>query len=219
MNQPDMLKRPGLSKRLALRWFMGLAFTLGLAVILAELVKDVWFREGLTWDAPLMLAIHHLSSPWLDTAMRAATLMGGIGAIAVAALVAAWLCRKHKYSIAMSITVSLSGAAALTELMKILLKRPRPLLFPPLVAERGFSFPSGHVTAAVAVYGFLAVLLWRNNRRGWAIFSGACVFVVAVSRIYLGVHYPSDVLGAMTLTSLWLMIVLACHDWLLGQVK
>jgi len=90
-------------------------------------------------------------------------------------------------------------------------------LFAPLVVERGFSFPSGHVTASVAVYGFLAVLLWRNNRRAWAIFSAAWVFVVAASRVYLGVHYPSDVLGAMSLTSLWLMIVLAVHDWHLRQ--
>jgi undecaprenyl-diphosphatase len=219
MSQLDMLMRHGLSKRLVLRRFMRLVVTLGLAVMFAELVKDVWFREGLVWDAPLMLAIHHLSRPWLDTVMRAATLMGGLGAIAVAALVAAWLCRKQKYTSALTIVVSLSGAAALNELMKILLKRPRPVLFPPLVVERGFGFPSGHVTASAAVYGFLAVLLWRNNRRGWAIFAAAWVFVVAVSRIYLGVHYPSDVLGAMSLTSLWLMVVLAVHDWHLRQPK
>jgi undecaprenyl-diphosphatase len=219
MSQLDMLMRHGLSKRLVLRWFMRLVVTLGLAVMFAELVKDVWFREGLVWDAPLMLAIHHLSSPWLDTAMRAATQIGEIGAIAVAVLVAAWLCRKQEYTSAISIIVSLSGAAALNELMKILLKRPRPVLFPPLVVERDFSFPSGHVTAATAVFGFLAVLLWRSKHRGWAVFSASWVFVVAVTRIYLGVHYPSDVLGAMTLASLWLVVVLAVHDWHLRQIK
>jgi undecaprenyl-diphosphatase len=71
----------------------------------------------------------------------------------------------------------------------------------------------------VAVYGFLAVLLWRQNHWGWAILSGAWVLVVALSRIYLGVHYPSDALGAMIFASLWLMVIFAVRDWYLRQVR
>jgi undecaprenyl-diphosphatase len=163
--------------------------------------------------------IHHLSQPWLDTLMRTVTQTGEIGAIAIAILLATWFGWKHKYLDAISIMISLSGGAALNTLLKILLRRPRPILFPPLVVESGFSFPSGHVTASVAVYGFLAVLLWRNHHRGWAIISGAWVLVVAVSRIYLGIHYPSDTLGAMVFASLWLMVVFTVHDWYIRQVK
>jgi undecaprenyl-diphosphatase len=90
-----------------------------------------------------------------------------------------------------SILISLSGATALNTLLKFLLRRPRPSLFPPLVVESGFSFPSGHVTASVAVYGFLAVMLWREHRRGWAIFTAAWIPLVIFSRVYLGVHYPA----------------------------
>jgi len=89
------------------------------------------------------------------------------------------------------------GATALNTALKLLLSRPRPSLFTPLVSASGFSFPSGHVTASVATFGFLAVLLWREKRFGWAIASLVLVPLVALSRIYLGVHYPSDVLGSL----------------------
>jgi undecaprenyl-diphosphatase len=151
--------------------------------------------------------------------MRAVAQTGEFWAIAVAAIVAAWFLWKRKYLDAASIIASLSGAAALNTLLKILLRRLRPGLFSPLVVESGFNFPSGHVTASVAVYGFLAVLLWRHDHRGWAILSGVWVLVVALSRIYLGVHYPSDALGAIIFTSLWLMIVFTIHDWNMHHAK
>jgi membrane-associated phospholipid phosphatase len=200
-------------KHLVIRWALGLIFILGLVAIFTDLTEDIWFREGFTWDAPLILAIHQFSHPWLDTVMRILTQAGEIGAISVALLVAVWFARKRQYLNAASIMISLSGAAALNTLLKFLLKRPRPDLFPPLAAESGFSYPSGHVTASLAVYGFLAVLLWRSHHRGWAIFSAAWVPVVAISRIYLGVHYPSDTLGALIFTSVWLVVVFVVHDW------
>jgi membrane-associated phospholipid phosphatase len=211
--------KPELSRRLVLRWFLGLAFISGLVAIFTDLVEDVWFREGFAWDTTIILVIHHLSSPALDTAMRILTQAGGSGAIAFAAILAIWFIRKRNYLDAAAILVSLGGGAALNTLLKILLRRPRPSLFPPLVTVSGFSFPSGHVAASVAVYGFLAVLLWRRNQRGWAVLSGAWVLVVAISRIYLGVHYPSDALGAIIFSSLWVMIVFVVRDWYMCQEK
>jgi membrane-associated phospholipid phosphatase len=199
-------------KHLVIRWALGLIFILGLVAIFTDLTEDIWFREGFTWDAPVILAIHQFSRPWLDTVMRILTQAGEIGAISVALLAAVLFAWKRNYLNTASILISLSGSAALNTLLKFLLKRPRPDLFPPLVVESGFSYPSGHVTASVAVYGFLAVLLWRSHHRGWAIFSAAWVPVVAISRIYLGVHYPSDTLGALVFASLWLVVVYAVHD-------
>ncbi len=202
--------RPNL--RLVIRWALGLLFILGLVAVFSDLVEDVWFREGFAWDAPIILTIHQLSRPWLDTTMRVLTNAGESGAIAVALLAAAWFFRKKQKLDAASILISLGGAAAMNTLLKLLLRRPRPSLFPPLVAESGFSFPSGHVTASVVVFGFLAVLLWRKRCFGWAIFSAAWIPAVAFSRIYLGVHYPSDTLAALTFTILWLIVVFAVRD-------
>ncbi len=197
---------------LAFQWTLGLLFILGLVAVFSDLVEDVWFREGFAWDVPIILAIHQLSRPWLDTAMRVLTNAGEAGAVAVALLAAAWLFRNKQKLDAVSILISLGGAAALNTLLKLLLKRPRPSLFPPLVVESSFSFPSGHVTASLAVFGFLAVLLWRMRRFGWALFSAAWIPLVVFSRIYLGVHYPSDTLGALTITTLWLIVVFAVRD-------
>lgn len=221
VNEMEALRnlKPELSKRLVLRWILGLVLISGLVAIFTDLAEDVWFREGFTWDAPIILAIHQLGRPWLDTTMRILTQTGEVGAIVVAFLVAVWFGWKHKVLEAASIIVSLAGGAALNTLLKFLLQRPRPALFTPLVVESGFSFPSGHVAASVAVYGFLAVLLWRNHHRGWAIFSGAWVLLVAVSRIYLGVHYPSDTLGALAFATIWLMVVFAVRDGYIRQAN
>jgi len=201
------------------RWLLILAVVLGLLAAFTELAKDVWFREGFSWDQPVMLTIHGLSTPTLDVIMWGVTQFGEVGAIAVTVLAAFWFFRKHKPVDAYAILISSSGAAALNTLLKLLLTRPRPALFPPLVVESSFSFPSGHVTASVAAFGYLAVLLWRAKHHGWAIACGSFVPLVALSRVYLGVHYPSDTLGSLTFASLWLIVVFLVRDRYLCQSK
>jgi len=209
----------GQPRRLIFRWLIGLGLVLGLVLIFGELAEDVWFREGFTWDAPIILAIHQLSNPFLDAVMWLVTQTGQIGAVVVVIITAIWFVHHQRSVDALAIIVSLVGAAALNAVLKLIFARPRPSLFPPIVVVSGFSFPSGHVTASAAVYGFLAVLLWREGRRGWAILLGLWVGLVAVSRIYLGVHYPSDTLGAMIFTSLWLLVVFFIRDRYLGEIK
>lgn len=194
---------------IVLRWLVGLGILLTLVAVFTELAEDVWFREGFAWDAPLILALHGFSRPWLDTVMRVATQAGQAGAIVVALALAGWFLWRRRTLDAVTVAISLVGATALNMVLKLLFARPRPALFPPLVVESGFSFPSGHVTTSVAVYGLLAVFLWRQGHRAWAIVAAAWVLVVAVSRIYLGVHYPSDTAGSITFASLWLWAVVA----------
>lgn len=201
------------------RWLLGLAAVLGLLATFTELAEDVLFREGFTWDKPIILAIHQFGNPTFDVIMWVVTQFGEAGAIAVTILAAAWFFRKHKPVDAYAIAISFIGAAALNTLLKFLLTRPRPALFPPLVVESGFSFPSGHVTASIAAYGFLAVLLWRSRRYGWAIASATLPPLVALSRIYLGVHYPSDTLGLLAFALLWLIVVFSIRDKYQAQVK
>ena len=153
------------SSRLVFPWLVGLGFVLGMAAVFMDLAEDVWSGEGFAWDAPLILGLHDLSRPWLDAVMRAVTQTGEAGAIAIVIVLAIWFVYHHRPLDAATVVVSFVGAVALNTLLKILLARPRPLLFPPLVVEHGFSFPSGHVTASVAVYGALAVFLWRQGHR------------------------------------------------------
>ncbi len=103
--------------------------------------------------------------------------------------------------------VSFVGTFLLNSLLKFIFARPRPDLFPPLVVEHSYSFPSGHTMSAIAYFGLLALVLWQRGRRGWAVLAGLWVPLVALSRVYLGAHYPSDVLASLAIGTIWLVIV------------
>ncbi len=172
-----------------------------------KLADDVWFREGFSWDAPAMLAIHQFSRPWLDTVFIGITNSAGkyLPLIALATVAILWARRKKLE--AGSLTLSLVVATAINWLLKTIFSRPRPNVFPPITVEHSYSFPSGHTMAALAFYGFLALLFWRWGYRLWALAAGIWVILVAFSRVYLGVHYPSDILGALAIGTLWLIIM------------
>ena len=207
------------STQLLMRWLAGLVIIFTLIVVFAKLAEDVWFQEGFSWDAPVILAIHQLGNPTLDAMMRFITQTGETGAIMIAIVLAGWFGWKHRQIESLSVLIAFGGAAAINSLLKLLFARPRPHLFPPLVVESGFSFPSGHVTASVAAYGFLAFVLWQNKHRVWALLSVAWVFLVAISRIYLGVHYPSDTIAAIASASLWMVVVLYMQSGYLKSMK
>lgn len=102
------------------------------------------------------------------------------------------------------------GAIANSSL-KLVVARPRPDELVPIVVEPGYSFPSGHSLSAMVAYGVLAVLVartsWPNPIRGVVLAALAAVaVVVGLSRIYLGVHYPSDVLGGWLLGIAWVAL-------------
>ncbi len=213
MSHPDHTnKQPRSAKHLTI-WSLIALLGIIAAFVFLELAEDVWLREGFVWDAPLMLAIHSLQTPWLDWIMKTITQAGSYGVILVTVATSFWLGRRQRWSELVALLVSVIGAAALNSLLKLLFARPRPSVFLPLTVEKTYSFPSGHTIAAVALYGFLAILLWQNGRRGWALLVGMIVPLVGLSRVYLGVHYPSDVLGAMALGILWLLTVEVGLAW------
>ena len=86
--------------------------------------------------------------------------------------------------------------------------RPRQEIIPPLTVEDTFSFPSGHSLTATAVYGLAAVLLWQRGHRVLAVLAGLWVFMIGLSRVYLGAHYPSDVLASYAAGTIMLIIIL-----------
>jgi undecaprenyl-diphosphatase len=198
--------------RLLLRWTLGLGVLLFTLWVYFDLAEDVLFHEGFAWDKPIIMAIHQFSSPASDQFMLAVTQMGQAGAILVAIAAGVYFAKKKNWLDSIAVLFSLAAGEAINTLLKIMLVRPRPTLFIPLVNESGFSFPSGHVTAAGAVFGFLAVVLWRKGKRLWAALCVALVLAVAISRIYLGVHYPSDTLSALIFSFLWLIILFFVRD-------
>lgn len=111
----------------------------------------------------------------------------------------------------------LIGSTSSTILLKSYYQRERPQL-EMLVMEEGFSFPSGHSMAALSLYGIVTFLLWRHvlnlsGRKILLLCSIIFILIIGVSRMYLGVHYPSDVVGAYLFSGFWLMFSIAIFQY------
>ncbi len=138
-------------------------------------------------------------------------------AISVALL---WLWRSSYYIIALFIAVT--GSETFTYLGKLTFHRPRPEMA--VYAEHSFSFPSGHATIAVAFYGFAGYLL-MHFARSWKtkinilFITLLIILLIGFSRIYLGVHYLSDVWSGYLIGTMWLIIAISFSEWLGYQGK
>ncbi|MDO8576639.1 MAG: phosphatase PAP2 family protein [bacterium] len=118
---------------------------------------------------------------------------------------------RRQVHLAAGLAVAVFGSGAAALLIKELVHRARPVRAFQAYAETGFSFPSGHATLAAAFYGFLIYLAWRMMPPGFARTATVCalsllIVVVAFSRLYLGVHFLSDVAGGLILGGIFVWI-------------
>lgn len=156
--------------------------------------------------------LHFLQShanPTLDGLAVAASQLGTHpGTAVLAAPILAWFWVRKRKAEALMLVAALVGGAAISSLLKFLYQLPRPDLFPTLLPAAGYSFPSGHALISVCLYGTLAGM-WvvRHPKRPWAWVGAAgllsCAAVIWWSRLYLAVHWPTDVLGGVLAGSLW----------------
>ncbi len=118
---------------------------------------------------------------------------------------------------AWTLPIAVLGAGIIIQGVKLFIKRPRPSFFAPLLHEAGFSFPSGHSLIAMVVYGLLgyfALHLFKNHIARFVVrlVTVLVVFLIGVSRVYVEVHYPTDVLAGWTAGVPWLITCLALHE-------
>jgi undecaprenyl-diphosphatase len=180
-----------------------LLIPLAIFIILAS---SVVVHRTIIFDLPVMQFLGGLRAPGLTRLMGQVTTLGGIAAISVAVTVlVAILFLKHKHRELIFLVIGVLGAGLLSSLLKLILNRERPTYLTHLVTENWLSFPSGHAMGSSALAIACLFLLWKTRWRWWTIGAGSIyVLAVGVSRVYLGVHYPSDILAGWCVSWLWI---------------
>ena len=191
----------------------GLALVTLAAVGFALIAGAVVRGQTQQFDDAILRWMGSNGAPWLDVAALEVTALGARMVVYMVVLVASaflWQSRHH-YSAAM-LWVAVIGSGLINSVLKIAFNRPRPDVFPWRTEHVGVaSFPSGHAMTSIVVYGTLAFLIARLaptvwlKRMVWTV-AMLVVLVVGLSRLYLGVHYPSDVLAGFVVGGAWAVV-------------
>lgn len=179
----------------------------GLALLLQS--SGNW-GEGLQWERALLLSMDQsvpraidwimLSLPWLGTNLTLAPII---------APVALWLWRKKgRGDLALELVIVVLGSLILNAVLKDVFNRPRPDLWPRRGQFAWAAYPSGHAIVGIAVYFSITAMLFRELRWRWPFAVATALLALSLySRLYLGVHWPTDVLGGLLLGAVWLTFV------------
>jgi undecaprenyl-diphosphatase len=198
---------------------VALVTTSGLVELHDEILKASFEQR----DQAIQSWVHGFTRPWLTEVMSGLTWIGSpvvlVPAVTFAAGLLWWRRRKDD---AVLVAAAALGGVALDDVMKLHFKRLRPDLPWAFVHEHSFSFPSGHSVLAMVLYGVIVYKTLDKLQSNWAkaaLMAGACLMVagIGVSRVYLGVHYPSDVVGGYFVGAVWLAAVIGSDLWVEGR--
>ena len=196
-------------------------FWMAVGVLIAASAVFAVIAASVATSAPILKQDLQVSV-WLHT-RNSAVFVGFLYAITqvhsplgmsiMAAIFGFYLWRQHHRHWAMSLALTLGGGMLLNTLMKFAFNRERPVWEDPLLTLASASFPSGHTAGATLFYGFVAAYMVWYTPDAWrrVVVVTVCTLMVALvgfSRIYLGAHYLSDVLAAMSMSMAWLVICL-----------
>ena len=193
----------------------GAALALGGTYVFAELAGHVTSGKTQRFDEAVLRWIHEHRIESFEPVMLEITFLGTgsvvITMVSVAALFL-WLTR-HKYS-AILLLISTVGGILLNTLLKVGFGRPRPRIFDWGTDVVSWSFPSGHAMSSAVVYGTVAYLAARLQKKRWHrvltfVVAAVLIGLISASRLYLGVHYPSDVIAGVIIGLAWAAFCMA----------
>lgn len=178
-------------------------------VAFLSLAEDVFFKEIMKGDIIGYKFIStYLISDFLTPIAKFITNFGGAIYLIVMSIILFVIIKNKKIGIA--IILNLGIVTLLNQLLKMILQRARPEEYR-IINESGYSFPSGHSMVSMAFYGFLVYLIYKNIKNKYLKWSliiilGVLIISIGISRIYLGVHYTSDVLAGFLVSISYLII-------------
>jgi undecaprenyl-diphosphatase len=192
-----------------------------------KLVEEVLEGETRKFDEAVLLALRAPGDPgdpvgpwWLQVMFQDITSLGGTTIVTLVTLGAlGYLLMVGKHATALLVLIAVAGGAALSTALKFGFERPRPDLVAHLVDVRTLSFPSGHAMVSAVTYLTLGALLAKvqPRRRLKAYILGLAVvltLLIGASRIYLGVHWPTDVIAGWCAGAAWAIVCWVAADWL-----
>jgi membrane-associated phospholipid phosphatase len=210
-----------LRARLSPAEFVGLDLTLGAVTLIGAVWIFGWIAEDVVTGDPLTVVdmniavwLHLHATPTLTDAMIFISLLASWPVVmGICLIMALALVRERLYYRLLALTLTVPVGMLLNVMLKIAFHRSRPTWDDPILMLETFSFPSGHAMGATLLYGFLAAFGVRNVRAWrWRVLAvlaaGMLIVLIGFSRIYLGVHYLSDVLAGMAAGSAWLALCL-----------
>ncbi|MEP7213494.1 MAG: phosphatase PAP2 family protein [Acidobacteriota bacterium] len=203
---------------------VGLLFAVALVLLFRWFGSEVLEGETLAFDHSVRDAVHDASSPALTSLIKVISFTGKVAFLSgLGVIVAATIAYLRQWRALMLFLVTMAGEIVLEVVLKLSYGRARPDPFFDLPSPSSYSFPSGHALGSLCFYGIIAFIFVRHaNSRSVriAVATAAAVWAAAIgfSRIYLGVHYPSDVLGGFFVGLIWLATVILT-DRLLGSAS
>ena len=199
--------------------FVSLSLLLGLATAIITLIFFGWLAdEALEGDAKnfddvTRAAVHHFAMPLLTAIMRGFSFVGSTIALSLGTIfVVVQFARRKWGREARLFAITMIGAGLLNITLKLAFKRPRPVPFFNLSPPETYSFPSGHSLTSAVFFGALAAILTariqsRRVRVAIWIVAAAMFLLIGLSRIYLGVHYTTDVIAGFAAALIWILVV------------
>ena len=213
ISEPQLDKIPKARKVswITLRFIIALVLFLATLFVFVSITDEIVLEKEGGFDQSFSGAIVPLVSPFATSLMKYFTFFGSEMFLfpAYVLLIIYYILRK-KSRLALDITMIGLSSTGILFLFKDIFKRHRPL--DPLINNvTGFSYPSGHSFSSFTFFGILIYIIWHTNiRKRWkmliAFFLIVFAAIIAFSRVYLRVHYPSDVLAGFCLSVVWLMI-------------
>ena len=203
---------------------VGVFLIAGAVIAILGTIAFAWIadyvRAGATqaFDEGVMAYMGQHRVKWIERSLIEITALGtGLVVMVIIAIAATflWLTR-HKYS-AVLLLVATGGGLILNTVLKLMFDRERPQAFEWLAHASSSSFPSGHAMSGAIVYATVGYLAARLQRRRWArwltmLLAFAMIVLICLSRLYLGVHYPSDVLAGLVLGLAWAAFCMAALE-------
>jgi undecaprenyl-diphosphatase len=201
----------------SLRLLPALILCIGFGLLFVYIATTISNKSIAHFDTSIIRFVQGMETPWLTSIMKFFTTLGNtksVIGIALIAFVLLYFAFRYRQQAFLFIII-IGGTVVLNALLKNYFKRERPEIHR-IMNANGFSFPSGHSMIAFSLYTIIVYIAWRNVKTGLSrtlliLFAAFMILMTGISRIYVGVHYPSDVVGGFAASGLWVTFAIIVY--------